>query len=350
MTCEFTIPPLVSIVIPCRNGAQWLAEAIESCLGQSWTTHEIIVVDNGSSDRSLAVARQYEPAVVTLQCHQPGASAARNIGLQRARGDFIQFLDADDVLDHDKIEAQLERLVSGPPGAVATGAWARFQASPHEAVFAAEPVSADLAPEEFLISSWHGGGMMPSFAWLTPRAVIDRAGPWNERLSLNDDGEFFCRVVLASSGIVFCGDARGYYRSAAGATLSRRRDKEGMTSAFDAIALSCDRLLQHHDTAAARAACATHYQRFVFDAYPEVPELVAAAERRIAEFGGSELRVCGGRLFSFISRWFGWKIGKRCQLAWRGLKVRTAIFRREEIAMASPPRTTLEPIGLPKTE
>jgi glycosyltransferase involved in cell wall biosynthesis len=350
MTCEFTIPPLVSIVIPCRNGAQWLAEAIESCLGQSWTTHEIIVVDNGSSDRSLAVARQYEPAVVTLQCHQPGASAARNIGLQRARGDFIQFLDADDVLDHDKIEAQLERLVSGPPGAVATGAWARFQASPHEAVFAAEPVWADLAPEEFLISSWHGGGMMPSFAWLTPRAVIDRAGPWNERLSLNDDGEFFCRVVLASSGIVFCGDARGYYRSGAGATLSRRRDKEGMTSAFDAIALSCDRLLQHHDTAAARAACATHYQRFVFDAYPEVPELVAAAERRIAEFGGSELRVCGGRLFSFISRWFGWKIGKRCQLAWRGLKVRTAIFRREEIAMASPPRTTLEPIGLPKTE
>jgi glycosyltransferase involved in cell wall biosynthesis len=345
----FTMPPLVSIIIPCRNGVQWLAEAVESCLAQSWTTREIIVVDNGSSDRSLAVARQYEPAVLTLQCHQPGASAARNVGLQRARGDFIQFLDADDVLDRDKIETQLERLVSGPPGAVATGAWARFRARPHEAVFAAEPVWADLAPEEFLISSWRGGGMMPNFAWLTPRAVIDRAGPWNERLSLNDDGEFFCRVVLASSGIVFCGNARGYYRSAAGSTLSRRRDKVALSSAFEAIALSCDRLLQRHDTPAARAASATHYQRFVFDAYPEVPELVATAERRIAEFGGSELCIGGGRLFRLLSRWFGWKLGKRCQLAWRALRMRGAILRKEATAPA-PPRGALEPIGLPKAE
>src|SRR5438552_10371303 len=117
----FTMPPLVSIIIPCRNGAEWLTEAIESCLTQSWTAREIIVVDNGSSDRSLAVARHYEPAVVTLQCHQPGASAARNVGLRRARGEFIQFLDADDVLDRDKIGAQVQRLATARPGAVATG-------------------------------------------------------------------------------------------------------------------------------------------------------------------------------------------------------------------------------------
>jgi hypothetical protein len=344
------MPPLVSIIIPCRNGAQWLAEAIESCLAQSWTEREVIVVDNGSSDRSLAVAQRYEPAVVTLQCHQPGASAARNLGLQRARGDFIQFLDADDVLGPHKIEAQLERLASAPPGLVATGAWARFRHNPHEAVFSAEPVWADLEPEEFLISSWRGGGMMPNFAWLAPRAVIDQAGPWNERLSLNDDGEFFCRVALASSGIVFCGDARGYYRSAAGPTLSRRRDQEALASAFEAIALSCDRLLQRDDTAVVRMACATHYQRFVFEAYPEVPELVAAAERHVAQFGGSDLRIGGGRLFRFISQWFGWKLGKRCQLAWRGLKFPTSIIRKEEIAVPSPPRATLDPIGLPKTE
>jgi hypothetical protein len=221
---------------------------------------------------------------------------------------------------------------------------------PHQAVFSAEAVWADLQPEAFLISSWRGGGMMPNFAWLTPRAVIDRAGPWNERLSLNDDGEFFCRVALASSGIVFCGDARGYYRSSAGATLSRRRDGEALTSAFDAIALSCGRLLLHHDTPAARAACATHYQRFVFDAYPEVPALVTAAERRIAQFGGSELRIGGGRLFRFLSRWFGWKLAKRCQLAWRGFKAWLAILRKEKTTVLSAPRAALEPIGPPKTE
>src|SRR5260370_6918008 len=71
MMGAFTIPPLVSIIIPCRNDAQWLAEAIESCLAQNWTIREIIIVDNGSSDRSLAVPQQYEPAGVPLPCRPP---------------------------------------------------------------------------------------------------------------------------------------------------------------------------------------------------------------------------------------------------------------------------------------
>ena len=123
-----------------------------------------------------------------------------------------------------------------------------------------------------------------------------------------------------------------------------------MASAFEAIALSCDRLLQHRDTAAARAACATHYQRFVFDAYPAVPDLVAAAERCIAQFGDSDLCIGGGRLFRLFSRWFGWKLGKRCQLTWRRLKTAATTTLSEEITVSSPPRAALEPIGLPKTE
>src|SRR5437870_3613823 len=170
----------VSVIIPCRNGARWLADAIESSLGQTWRDLEVIVVDNGSADASLQVARRYQsPSLAVMECARPGASAARNAGLERARGDFIQFLDADDVLDRDKIRLQMERLACAPPSSVAAGAWARFRCEPREAVFSPEPVWRDSAPEEFLISSWLGGGMMPSFAWLTPRAAIDQAGPWN---------------------------------------------------------------------------------------------------------------------------------------------------------------------------
>jgi len=315
------MPPRVSIIIPCRNGAAWLGEAIESCLGQSWPNLQIIVVDNGSSDGSRALAKRYEDRGITvLTCERAGASAARNVGLKHADGDLIQFLDADDLLDAEKIRRQVERLNAAPAGSVASGAWARFARQPSEAEFTPEAVWRDFAPEDFLIASWLGGGMMPNFAWLTPRSVIERAGQWNEALSLNDDGEFFCRVVLKSSGIVFCADARGYYRSAGAPTLSQRRDGEALASAFTAVDLSCRHLLQRCGTAAAAKACATHYQRFAYDAYPQTADLVTQAEQRALELGGSDLRPGGGPAFQILARGLGWKLSRRAQLAWRSLR------------------------------
>jgi glycosyltransferase involved in cell wall biosynthesis len=322
------MPPRVSIIIPCRNGVRWLGEAIDSCLRQSWRNLQIIVVDNGSTDGSLDLAKRYDAhAVTVLACEPAGASAARNVGLKHADGDLIQFLDADDLLDADKIRRQVERLNAAPAASLASGAWARFARDPSEAVFVPEPVWRDFAPEEFLIASWLGGGMMANFSWLTPRAVIARAGPWNETLSVNDDGEFFCRIALASSGIAFCADARGYYRSTGAPTLSRRRDGEALASAFSAVDLSCRHLLQRCNSAAAAKACATHYQRFAYDAYPQAAELVAQAEKRAAELGGSDLRAGGGPAFQMLARGMGWKLSKRAQLAWRTLRGRAAAAR-----------------------
>ena len=313
--------PRVSIIIPCRNGAAWLGEAIESCLGQNWPNLQVVVVDNGSTDGSLGLAKRYEARAVTvLTCERAGASAARNVGFKHADGDLIQFLDADDMLDADKIGRQVERLNAAPSASVAFGAWVRFARDPSEAMFAPEAVWRDFAPEEFLIASWLGGGMMPNFAWLTPRAVIERAGPWNETLSVYDDGEFFCRVVLASSGILFCADARGYYRSAGALTLSKRRDDGALASAFTAVDLSCRQLLQRCNSAAARKACATHYQRFAYDAYPQAADLVTQAEKRAGELGGSDLRAGGGPAFQMLARGLGWKLSKRAQQAWRTLR------------------------------
>jgi glycosyltransferase involved in cell wall biosynthesis len=317
--------PRVSIVIPCRDGVAWLGESIESCLGQSLPNLQVIVVDNGSTDGSLELAKRYKARAVTvLTCERAGASAARNVGLKHADGDLIQFLDADDQLDADKIRRQVERLSTAPAGSVASGAWARFTHDPSETVFTPEAVWRDFVPQEFLIASWLGGGMMPNFSWLTPRVAIERAGPWNETLSVNDDGEFFCRVVLASSGIAFCADARGYYRSAGALTLSKRRDSEALASAFSAVDLSCRHLLQRCDSAAALKACAAHYQRFAYDAYPRAAELVAQAEKRAAALGGSDLRPGGGPAFQILARVLGWKLSKRAQLAWRTLRGQAA--------------------------
>jgi glycosyltransferase involved in cell wall biosynthesis len=97
--------PLVSILIPAYNSEEWIGNAIRSAIAQTWQRKEIIVVDDGSSDRTPEVARRFaakEVAVVSTE--NQGSAAARNHALQLSQGDYIQWLDADDLLAPDKIE------------------------------------------------------------------------------------------------------------------------------------------------------------------------------------------------------------------------------------------------------
>ena len=102
------LPGRVSVIIPCYNSEEFIGEAIESALGQTWRDVEVIVVDDGSSDRSLQVISGFGDLVRCLTQQQSGAPAARNKGLRTATGEFIQFLDADDALLTDSIERRLE--------------------------------------------------------------------------------------------------------------------------------------------------------------------------------------------------------------------------------------------------
>ena len=90
----------------------------------------------------------------------------------------------------------------------------------------------DFSPTDFLVTSWLGGGMMAPLVWLTPSEVIQKAGGWDEDLSVNDDGEFFCRVVLPRKGIAFCNMAKGFDRSTERPSLSKRRDPDALLSAY----------------------------------------------------------------------------------------------------------------------
>ena len=102
--------PLISIIIPCYNAEKYVGEAIESALNQTHTNVEVIVVDDGSTDCSLGIVRSFGDRVRLEQIDRQGACAARNLGLQLSQGEFIQFLDADDVLLPNKLETQVPIL------------------------------------------------------------------------------------------------------------------------------------------------------------------------------------------------------------------------------------------------
>lgn len=307
--------PLVSILIPAYNAAQWLAETLESASAQTWPHCEIIVVDDGSSDGTFAIAKTFEPRGVRCVT-QPnrGASAARNHALRLAQGEFIQFLDADDLLAPSKIERQLQTLATAPNRAIASGPWGRFERDVAAAIFTPEANWRDATPVEWLALNFAGHGMMTPAAWLLPRALADAAGPWDERLTLNDDGEFFCRVLLSSAGVSFCAEARTFYRSNLAGSLSRRRSETAWRSAYLSHELCARHLLAHEDSDRTRRACADLFQRLAFAMFPDCPALVREAEARARGFGGSTQRPGGGALFQFASRVVGWKAARQLQL------------------------------------
>ena len=103
------IPGLVSVVIPVYNGERFLATAIESVLSQD-VPLEVVVIDDGSTDSSGEIARHFDKPVICIRQDNRGLGAARNAGVEAAQGEFIAFLDADDLWTHDKLAHQLQRL------------------------------------------------------------------------------------------------------------------------------------------------------------------------------------------------------------------------------------------------
>lgn len=98
---------LISIITPIYNAEKYLEECLQSILRQSLTDFELLLIDNNSRDRSVEICRQYmerDPRIKLFHCQKPGASAARNYGLDRASGDFAVFIDADDWVEADHLE------------------------------------------------------------------------------------------------------------------------------------------------------------------------------------------------------------------------------------------------------
>ena len=300
---------LVSIIVPCYNAAAWLRTTLESALAQTWPHCEVIVVDDGSTDTSLAIAREFESRGVRVIA-QPnqGASAARNQGLRAAAGAFIQFLDADDLISPDKIAAQVAWLQDRPAGTVATCAWGRFEQDPAAARFVDEVVFRNFTPVDFLVLAGNTGAMIHPSCWLLPRAIAERAGPWDESLSLNDDGEYFARTALAASGMAFCPTGRSYYRSGLAGSLSQQRGERARRSQYRSLELITTHLLAAENSPRTRQAAANYFERFIHDYFPIPADLMRAAAVRATQLGGATLGPPPmGPRTAALARILGWR-------------------------------------------
>jgi glycosyltransferase involved in cell wall biosynthesis len=307
---------LVSILVPAYNASSSISAALSSAFAQTWPNVEVIVVDDNSSDDTLSRAQTFAAQhsgreLRIISQPKAGAASARNHALRFARGDFIQFLDADDLLAPDKIALQLDALRSAQPLALASGTWGRFQSQPDETRWSNEAVAKARSGVEFLQLHYETGSMMQTSAWLAPRALLDLSGPWDESLSLNDDGEYFARVMLRSSAIVPVPTARCHYRTGIGPSLSRRRDPCALVSLHRSIALTTAHLIAADSSVRSCAAAGRAWRTLAFELYPDAPSLACSARAAAVGLGEPSTPLGGPAWVGHLARFIGWSLARR---------------------------------------
>lgn len=311
-------------MIPAYNAERWLDETISSALGQTWAKKEIIIVNDGSRDGTLAVARKYESAAVKVVTQENrGACNARNRALTLAQGDYIQWLDADDVLAPDKISIQLNRSNCSPDDrAMLTSAFGTFFFRREKAIFIPNSLWQDLEPTEWIMRKFTDNVWFNPTTWLVSRKLTELAGPWDERLtsSGDDDGEYVCRVVSLSERVLFIPDAKCYYRVGNLGSLNWKSTKS-LEPLFHSLSLSIDRLRVLEDSKRTRAAGVQLLQWWLPYFYPDRDGMLIKINKLANNLGGDLAPLDLGWKYNWIQKIFGWKIAMTAISKWRKSKM-----------------------------
>jgi glycosyltransferase involved in cell wall biosynthesis len=311
------LKPLVSILIPAYNAGEWLEDTLRSALAQTRERKEIIVVDDGSTDKTPQIARRFESDTVRVFTQKnQGAAATRNRAYELSHGDYIQWLDADDLLNPEKVASQMEVVQQlQDRRTLVSGGWGRFLYQHHRAKFVPTLLWADLSPAEWLIRKMANNLHMQTATWLLSRELAEAAGPWNTKLLGDDDGEYFCRVLLASNGVKFVPEAKVFYRASGSSSLSHigRSDKK-REAQWVSMELHMNYLRSLEDSPRVRRACVQYMRNWLLSFYPERMDIVQKAEQKSRELG-EELGIPSlPWKYSWIRALFGWKIAKRAQV------------------------------------
>lgn len=303
--------PLVSIIIPCYNAENYVAEAIQSALDQIYPNCEIIVIDDGSTDGSLEVIKSFGDKIRWETGPNRGGCGARNRGLELAKGEWIQFLDADDLIEQNKIAVQMKLAAEHGSECLISGCWKRFRKSIDDNTFPMESKEMPEQPADWLIQKYSGRGMMAAHAWLSPVALIERTEGWDTSLKRDQDGEFFDHLASLASRIVHSPDAFAHYRVTEGGGVSARKDGDGFRSVLQVQIRGTQRLVALRDCPEAHNACSRSFMRIAMESFPQYRDISQEALALAEEHGGASAPVSGGPIVKLVQKVLGWRAARR---------------------------------------
>ncbi|WP_426483867.1 glycosyltransferase family 2 protein [Flavobacterium sp. 2] len=212
---------LVSIIIPTYNRANLLRETLDSVLNQTYANWECIVVDDGSTDATDKLLEEYCRQDSRFQYHKrpkeslKGGNVCRNLGFGFSKGTFIKWLDSDDLLSADLLFSQVNTLntILENKYALATSKWNYFKDSIEDVKPQIKEINKNYESGfDLLYDFGINNSFLPQHVYLVKRELVIKSGLWNESLSINQDGEFFTRILLNATKIVHAQEGMVFYR------------------------------------------------------------------------------------------------------------------------------------------
>lgn len=204
----------ISIIIPTHNAEKYLASTVNSLLNQSVLPAEIIIIEDDSSDKSLDIALQLAdkyPDIISVHSKKfRSATKSRNLGASICRGEALMFMDADDVIDKNTLEALSDALTTESAGIVACP-WLRLELA--DDGWVAKPAScAARRPDQDALSAWLTGWYYLPCSILWSREAYAETGGWDEKATINQDGDIMMRALAQGISLVETNKGTAYYR------------------------------------------------------------------------------------------------------------------------------------------
>ena len=207
-----TVKSSVSVIVPSFNRETLIGETLENLLAQTVPPHEIIVVDDGSTDQSVEVIQSFGEKVKLICQANQGPGAARNAGLHIATGDFIQFQDSDDLFSRNKLEVQAD-LLERAGGDIAFSPWVKVRIEGKRVTLENQVLQQRMPPARLELPCWWLRGWSTVFqSLLFRRSFLDRVGLYRTDLLIGEDGELFFRALTHSPKLAFSDQALTLYR------------------------------------------------------------------------------------------------------------------------------------------
>jgi len=279
----------VSILIPMYNSEKYIFETVMSCINQTYQNIEILIFDDGSKDNSLKIAQEFEEKYKNIQVftHKNfGAQITRNKLFDLSKGDYIQYLDADDILDKYKIQSQIELLSKEDNNAISFCSWKGFANNiDHITINKKLKIYKNYNdPYDFLIDMWSNLEAISPHAWLVHRDIVQKSGGWDIRLTKNQDGEFFARIVSLSNKLIYSKNSIVYYRLDSENSISKNYTEKATESVLISLDLYAS-ILFERKSKKARYALGRVYSNFLFRIYPEHHKIIVEIEKRLQGLG-----------------------------------------------------------------